>query len=72
MPTLQAYLDNACRKSDTAQELWIQRRTLYGRLARIEQLLGRGLNDQDTRTRLTLALQGLGLLQQRQQAWPGR
>ena len=53
-------------------ELWIQRRMLYGRLARIERLLGRSLNDQDTRTRLTLALQGLGLLRQRQPAWPGR
>jgi DNA-binding PucR family transcriptional regulator len=70
VPTLQAYLDNACRKNDTAQELWIQRRTLYGRLARIERLLGRRLSDQDTRTRLTLALQGLGLLQQRQSAAP--
>lgn len=72
VPTLQAYLDNACRKTDAAQELWIQRRTLYGRLARIEQLLGRSLNDQDTRTRLTLALQGLGLLRQRRHARPGR
>ncbi len=72
LPTLQAYLDNACRKTDAAQELWIQRRTLYGRLARIERLLGRSLNDQDTRTRLTLALQGLGLLRQRQPTWPGR
>ena len=72
VPTLQAYLDNACRKADAAQELWIQRRTLYGRLARIEQLLGRSLNDQDTRTRLTLALQGLGLLRQRRPTWPGR
>jgi purine catabolism regulator len=69
---LQAYLDNACRKTDAAQQLWIQRRTLYGRLARVEQLLGRSLNDQDTRTRLTLALQGLGLLQQRQPVWPRR
>ena len=67
---LQAYLDSACRKADTAQELWIQRRTLYGRLARIEQLLKCSLNDQDTRTRLTLALQGLGLLRQRQSAVP--
>lgn len=72
LPTLQAYLGNACRKEDTAQELWIQRRTLYGRLARIEQLLSRSLNDQDTRTRLTLALQGLGLLQQRPSAMPIR
>jgi len=72
VPTLQAYLDNACRKTDTAQELWIQRRTLYGRLARIERLLGRSLNDQDTRTRLTLALQGLSLLRQRRSAAPIR
>jgi PucR family transcriptional regulator, purine catabolism regulatory protein len=72
LPTLQAYLDNACRKTDAAQELWIQRRTLYGRLARIEQLLGRSLHDQDTRTRLTLALQGLGLLRQHQSAAPAR
>jgi DNA-binding PucR family transcriptional regulator len=72
VPTLQAYLDNACRKKDAAQQLWIQRRTLYGRLARIEQMLGRSLNDQDTRTRLTLALQGLSLLQQRQSAAPIR
>jgi purine catabolism regulator len=72
VPTLQAYLDNACRKKDTAQQLWIQRRTLYGRLTRIEQILGRSLNDQDTRTRLTLALQGLSLLQQRQSAVPVR
>lgn len=70
LPTLQAYLDNACRKADAARELCIQRRTLYGRLARIEQLLGRSLNEQDARTRLTLALQGLSLLRQRQQAWP--
>jgi DNA-binding PucR family transcriptional regulator len=72
VPTLQAYLDNACRKTDAAQVLWIQRRTLYGRLARIERLLGRSLDDQDTRTRLTLALQGLGLLRQRQSAVPTR
>jgi len=37
----------------------------YGRLARIERLLGRSLDDQDTRTRLTLALQGLGPLRER-------
>lgn len=66
VPTLQVYLDNACRKTDAARKLWIQRRTLYGRLARIERLLGRSLDDQDTRTRLTLALQGLSLLQQLQ------
>lgn len=72
IPTLQAYLDNACRKTDAAQELWIQRRTLYGRLARIEKLLGRSLDDQDTRTRLTLALQGLSLLRQRQPARPSQ
>lgn len=68
LPTLRAYLDNACRKSDTVKALWIQRRTLYGRLGRIEALLRRSLDDQDTRTRLTLALQGLDLLRQRANA----
>jgi PucR family transcriptional regulator, purine catabolism regulatory protein len=65
IPTLQSYLDNACCKTDAARDQWIQRRTLYGRLARIERMLGRSLDDQDTRTRLTLALQGLGLLRER-------
>jgi PucR family transcriptional regulator, purine catabolism regulatory protein len=65
LPTLRAYLKHSGRKSDTVRTLGIQRRTLYARLARIERLLRRDLDDQDTRTRLTLALQGLDLLHDR-------
>ncbi len=65
LPTLRAYLLHAGRKSDVVRELNIQRRTLYARLDRIETLLRRDLDNQDTRTRLTLALQGLDFLQNR-------
>ncbi|MGH3444516.1 MAG: PucR family transcriptional regulator [Nocardioidaceae bacterium] len=62
LPTLRAYLANAGRKSATVGDLRIQRRTLYARLARLERLLGESVDDQDKRTRLTLALQGLDVL----------
>ena len=62
VPTLRAYLKHAGRKADAARELGVQRRTLYQRIARVEALLGRDVDDQATRTRLTLALQGLDLL----------
>jgi PucR family transcriptional regulator, purine catabolism regulatory protein len=65
LPTLTAYLEHAGRKADTIRDLGIQRRTLYARLERLEALLGRSLESQDTRTRLALALQGLALLQDR-------
>ncbi len=62
VPTLHAYLAHAGRKADAARALGIQRRTLYQRMAKIESLLARSVDDQQTRTRLTLALQGLELL----------
>lgn len=62
LPTLRAYLEHAGRKPDTIRALGIQRRTLYARLAKLEGLLGRDLDMQDARTRLTLAIQGLELL----------
>lgn len=65
LPTLTAYLAHAGRKTDTVRALGIQRRTLYARLKKIETVLGRDLEDQETRTRLTLALQGLDLLNNR-------
>lgn len=66
VPTLRAYLAHAGRKADAARALGIQRRTLYQRMATIESLLGRDIDDQQTRTRLTLALQGHELLHARQ------
>ncbi len=65
VPTLRTYLQHAGRKADTLRALSIQRRTLYARLKRIETILNRDLDAQDTRTRLTIALQGLELLQER-------
>lgn len=63
--TLRAYLRHAGRKAEAARELGIQRRTLYQRVERIESLLGRSLDDQATRTQLTLAIQGLDFLARR-------
>jgi sugar diacid utilization regulator len=70
LPTLRSYLDNAGRKAETARALRVQRRTLYARIERIEQILGRSLSSADTRTRLTLALQGLDLLRDRDPSRP--
>ena len=66
MPTLRSYLEHAGHKARTVQALRVQRRTLYARLARIERILGRDLGTQDARTRLTLAIQALDLLQDRE------
>ena len=65
LPTLRCYLDNAGRKAETVRALQVQRRTLYTRLDRIKEIIGRDLDSQDTRTRLTVALQGLDLLHER-------
>jgi purine catabolism regulator len=72
LPTLRCYLDNAGRKAETARALRVQRRTLYARLTRLETVLGRPLDEADTRTRLTLALQGLDLLRDRDPSRPRR
>lgn len=65
LPTLRAYLEHSGRKADTMRALGVQRRTLYARLAKLEALLGRDLDLQDTRTRLALAFQGAELLEDR-------
>jgi purine catabolism regulator len=72
LPTLRSYLNNAGRKAETASSLRVQRRTLYARIGRIESVLGRSLDEADTRTRLTLALQGLDLLRDRDPGRPRR
>ncbi len=70
-PTLKAFLACDGRKSDAAQRLFIQRRTLYYRLERIEALLGLSLDDADSRHRLHLAVRGLELLSHRSIAHHG-
>ena len=63
LPTLRTYLSCDGNKSLAAQNLYVQRRTLYYRLERIETLLGRSLDDADTRQALIFAVRGHELLQ---------
>ncbi len=63
LPTLRTYLACDGNKSQTAQLLYVQRRTLYYRLERITSLLGRSLEDPDTRHSLVFAVRGYDLLQ---------
>ena len=65
VPTLRVFIDRDGRKSEAAQKLFIQRRTLYYRLDRIGGLIGRSLDEPATRHRLQVAPQGMELLQQR-------
>jgi purine catabolism regulator len=65
VPTLRGYLDHGGQVSAASRELFIDRRTLYHRLAAIRKLLGRDLGDADTRLRLSVALRALDLLQTR-------
>ena len=65
LPTLYAFLECDGRKSEAAQKLFVQRRTLYYRLDRIATMLNRSLDLPDTRHRLLLAVRGLELLRQR-------
>lgn len=62
LPTLRTYLACDGNKSQAAQELFVQRRTLYYRLERITTLLGRSLDDADTRQALVFAVRGHDLL----------
>ena len=63
LPTLRTYLSCDGNKSQAAQSLYVQRRTLYYRLERIESLLGRSLDDPDNRQALIFAVRGHDLLQ---------
>jgi purine catabolism regulator len=65
LPTLRAYLSCDGNKSQAAQLVFVQRRTLYYRLERIEDLLGRSLDDPDTRQALIFAVRGHDLLQRK-------
>ncbi|WP_344596526.1 PucR family transcriptional regulator [Actinomadura vinacea] len=63
LPTLRAYLDHDGNKSRAAETLYVQRRTLYYRLERLNSLLGVSLDEPEVRQRLLLAVRGLDLLQ---------
>ncbi len=63
--TLRAFLDNGGAKSATARALQLERMSLYHRLDRIERLLGRDLDNSESRIQLDMALRGLEILRKR-------
>lgn len=63
--TLRTLLESTGGKAEAARALHIDRRSMYYRIGKIERLIGRDIEDPDTRLRLQLALQGLDLLRQR-------
>ncbi|MFJ5956634.1 PucR family transcriptional regulator [Paenarthrobacter sp. NPDC092416] len=63
LPTLRAYLAVGGNKAKAAEALFVQRRSLYYRLERIDSLLERSLEDPETRTVLDIALRGWDYLQ---------
>jgi len=53
LPTLRAYLNCGGNKARAAEELFVQRRTLYYRLERLSAILGLDLGDVETQPRPT-------------------
>jgi purine catabolism regulator len=56
MPTLQALSANGWRLTTTAAALYLNRRSLYPRIARLERLLGCSLSEIDARFAIDMAL----------------
>lgn len=61
--TLDAFLQSNGNKAATADALYLQRRSVYYRLTRIEELLGHSLEPADHRVRLYLAMRAREVLQ---------
>ncbi|WP_148571937.1 PucR family transcriptional regulator [Nocardioides caldifontis] len=61
--TLRSYLEHNGRATETAQALYIERRTVYHRLRAVEELLGCDLGDHDARLQVGVALAGLEVLE---------
>ncbi|MFJ2162990.1 MULTISPECIES: PucR family transcriptional regulator [unclassified Streptomyces] len=62
LPTLRTFLDCGGNKARAADELFIQRRTLYHRLDKLSEILGLDLTRVDNQQRLQLAVRGHDLL----------
>ncbi len=56
LPALRALLDHPASKTDAAASLHLSRAAFYDRLAKIERVLGTGLDDPEVRLSLHLAL----------------
>jgi purine catabolism regulator len=65
LPTLRALLAHDSNRAEAARALHLERRSLYYRIGRIEQILGQSLNDYDVRLGLGVALRSLSLIEDR-------
>jgi PucR family transcriptional regulator, purine catabolism regulatory protein len=63
LATLDSFLQSNGNKAATADALYLQRRSVYYRLTRIEELLGRSIDPADHRVRLYLALRAREVLE---------
>lgn len=62
--TLRVLLDDGLTAAEAARHLNLTRQALYHRRGRIEQLLGRNLDDPEVRLALAVALRGLDVLEE--------
>jgi PucR family transcriptional regulator, purine catabolism regulatory protein len=62
--TLATYLGQGCSKTAAARVLHLRRQSLYGRLERIEGLIGGRIDDPERRLALALAVRAHALLRQ--------
>jgi purine catabolism regulator len=63
LPTLRAFLAHDANKSKAADALFVQRRTLYYRIDRLSQIIGRSLDDPEVRASLAVAIRAHDFLQ---------
>jgi PucR family transcriptional regulator, purine catabolism regulatory protein len=68
LETLKVFLQCNCSKKETAKKLYVVRQTLYHRLSKIEQLLGKDFLHSDKRIAIELMLYAHDFLQQEQTA----
>ena len=71
LPTLRALIECDGNKVHAAEQLHIERRSVYYRLSRLESVLGRSLRPYDTRLSLAVALRALDLAEDRSRSGRG-
>lgn len=65
LPTLRALLAYDSNRAEAARALHVERRSIYYRLQRIEEVLGQSLDDADVKLALGVALRALSLIEDR-------
>lgn len=65
LPTLRALLAHDSNRAEAARALHVERRSIYYRLERIEEVLGQSLDDPDVKLGLSVALRALNLIEDR-------